>query len=130
MNYKLSMKILAVMLISLLFLYSGFDKILNFNETVVGLNNKLGLFTYDTSQIFIIGAILVLIISPILMNIGILVGNNLLLRIGTWFLILFVILATLIYHRITDAAQINDILKNLAIIGGLVLISVQASELD
>jgi len=130
------MKLLAVVLISMLFLYSGFHKIFNFTETVSGFHDKInhGIFsnilTFNASQGLIIAAILILMIAPILMTIGIYLNNNLLLRIGTWLLIGFVIVATIIYHPITDGSQTNDMLKNLAIIGGLVMISIQASEID
>ncbi len=132
----MSMKLLAVVLISVLFLYSGFNKIFNFTQTVSGFYEKInsGIFsnvlTYNASQGLIIGAILILMIAPILMTIGIYLENNFLLRLGTWLLIGFVILATLVYHPITDGSQINDMLKNLAIVGGLVMISIQASELN
>ncbi len=132
----MSMKVLAVVLISMLFLYSGFHKVFNFTETVSGFHEKIndGIFanvlTFNASQVLIIGAILILMIAPILMTIGILLNNNLLLRIGTWLLIGFVVLATFIYHPITDGTQINDMLKNFAIVGGLIMISIQASELN
>lgn len=132
----MSMKLLAVVLISMLFLYSGFNKILNFTETVSGFHEKLNsgilsnVLTFNASQVLIIGAILILTIAPILMTIGIYLNNNLLLRIGTWLLIGFVVLATIIYHPPTDGTQINEMLKNFAIVGGLIMISVQASELN
>ena len=136
MDYKMSMKLLAVVLISMLFLYSGFNKIFNFTTTVAGFHEKINsgilsnVLTYNASQGLIIAAILILMIAPILMTIGIYLNNNLLLRIGTWLLIVFVLLATFIYHPITDGTQINEMLKNFAIVGGLVMISIQASELD
>ena len=52
---------------------------------------------------------------------------TLLLRIGTWLLIVFLIIATIIYHPITDSSQRTDMLKNFAILGGLIMILVQAN---
>jgi uncharacterized membrane protein YphA (DoxX/SURF4 family) len=136
MDYKMSMKVLAVVLISMLFLFSGIHKIFNFSETANDFHNKINsgilsnVLTFNASQVLIIGAILILMIAPILMTIGIYLNNNLLLRIGTWLLIGFVIVATFIYHPITDGTQINDMLKNFAIVGGLIMISIQASELN
>ena len=133
MEYKNFMKLLAVILVSILFLFSGLTKIFNFNETTLGFHQKVnsGIFsnilTYNASQGLIIIAILILLIAPILMIIGISQQNNLLLKIGSWLLIAFLILATLIYHPITDGSQRNDMLKNLAILGGLIMISVQAN---
>ena len=133
MDYTMFMKLFAIILISIIFLFSGFTKIFNLNDTTLGFHQKVnsGIFsniiTYNASQALIIIAILILLIAPILMIIGISQTNNLLLKIGSWLLIGFLILATLIYHPITDSSQRNDMLKNLAIIGGLVMISIQAN---
>ena len=50
--------------------------------------------------------------------------SKLLLRIGSWLLIGFTVLATIIYHPITDATQHYNLLKNISIIGGLIIVSV------
>jgi uncharacterized membrane protein YphA (DoxX/SURF4 family) len=123
-------KLFAVILISIIFLYSGINKIFNFNDTTLGFHQKInrGIFsnilTYNISQLLIISAILLLITAPILILIGIINKNNVLSKIGSWLLIIFLILATSIYHPITDPTQRNDMLKNVAIIGGLLMTSV------
>lgn len=133
MEYKMFMKLMAVILIGVLFIYSGITKIFNFNDTTLGFHQKVntGIFSnllaYNASQAIIIIAILILVIAPILMVIGIVEDSKILLKIGTWLLIGFTILATLIYHPITDSSERYNMLKNLAIIGGLVMVSVQAS---
>ncbi len=127
------MKLLSIILISLLFLFSGFHKIFDFNDTTLGFHQKInsGIFSnilaYNASQALMIIAILLLIVAPVLMVIGVIESNNLLLRIGSWLLIGFLIVATIVYHPITDSSQRNDMFKNLAIIGGLIMVSVQAS---
>jgi putative oxidoreductase len=129
MNYNLYIKIFAVILIGIIFLYSGIHKIFDFNDTTLGFHQKInnGIFsnilTYNLSQALIIIAILLLLIAPVLMTIGILNENKLLLKIGSWLLIGFLIPATIIYHPITDPSQRNDMLKNIAIIGGLLMIT-------
>ncbi len=133
MEYKKLIKLIAIILISILFIYSGLTKIFNLNDTTLGFHQKVNtgifsnLFAYNASQAIIIIAILILIIAPILMLIGILDESKILLQIGSWLLIAFTVLATIIYHPITDASQHNDMLKNIAIIGGLFMVSVQAN---
>jgi putative oxidoreductase len=126
---NLYLKLLPIILISIIFLYSGINKIFNFNDTTLGFHQKInsGIFSnilaYNASQALIILAILLLLVAPTLMIIGIINKNNLLLKIGSWLLIGFLILATIIYHPITDSTQRNDMLKNLAILGGLLMVA-------
>ena len=127
MEYNKLIKLIAVILISTLFIYSGITKIFDFNDTTLGFYQKVNILAYNASQALIIIAILILLIAPVLMVIGISEDNKLLLRIGTWILIAFTIIATIIYHPITDSSQRYNLLKNLSIIGGLVMVSVQAN---
>jgi uncharacterized membrane protein YphA (DoxX/SURF4 family) len=133
MEYTKLIKLIAVILIGILFLYSGITKIFDFNDTTLGFHQKVnsGIFSnilaYNASQAFIIIAILILLIAPVLMIVGISEDSKTLLRIGSWLLIVFTIVATIIYHPITDSSQRYNLLKNLSIIGGLVMVSVQAN---
>jgi putative oxidoreductase len=133
MEYKLIMKLVSIILISMIFLFSGVHKIFDFNDTTLGFHQKVNggifsnLLTYNASQALMIIAILILLIAPALMIIGLTQTSNILLRIGSWLLIAFLIVATIVYHPITDSSQRNDMLKNLAIIGGLIMVSIQAS---
>ena len=127
MEYNKLIKLIAVILISTLFIYSGITKIFDFNDTTLGFYQKVNILAYNASQALIIIAILILLIAPVLMVIGIYEDSKILLRIGTWILIAFTIIATIIYHPITDSSQRYNLLKNLSIIGGLVMVSVQAN---
>ncbi len=133
MEYNKLIKLIAVILIGILFIYSGITKIFDFNDTTLGFHQKVnsGIFSnllaYNASQALIIIAILILLIAPFLMVVGISEDSKTLLRIGSWLLIAFTILATIIYHPITDSSQRYNLLKNLSIIGGLVMVSVQAN---
>ena len=133
MEYNKLIKLISIILISILFLYSGLTKIFNFNDTTLGFHQKInsGIFSnilaYNASQALIIIAILVLLIAPVLMILGISEENKSLLKIGSWLLIGFTVLATLIYHPITDESQRYNMLKNLSIIGGLIMVSIQAN---
>ncbi len=130
MENKKIMKIFAIILICILFVYSGLNKIFDFNDTTLGFHQKINngilgnIFTYNISQVLIIIAILLLIIAPTLMIYGVSTNNSLLLKIGSWGLIIFTILATLIYHPIIDINEINNMLKNTSIIGGLLLVTI------
>jgi uncharacterized membrane protein YphA (DoxX/SURF4 family) len=125
MEYNKLIKLIAVILISILFIYSGITKIFNFNDTTLGFHQKVNLLAYNTSQALIIIAIIILLIAPVLMVIGVSEESKLLLRIGSWLLIGFTVLATIIYHPITDSSQRYNLLKNLSIIGGLIMVSIQ-----
>ncbi len=129
MDYKMIIKIIAIILIGLLFVYSGINKIFDFNDTTLKFHQKINstifsnIIPYNLSQGLIIIAILILLISPTLMLIGVVKNDNLLLIIGSILLIVFTLLATIIYHPITDPTEIYNILKNLSIVGGLAMIT-------
>jgi putative oxidoreductase len=124
MEYTKLIKIVGIILISILFVYAGINKILNFNDTVQYFNKKVNFIDINLSKVIIVMAILILLISPILILIGMAKNNSLLLQIGTGALIVFTILATIIFHPITDANERNNMLKNISIIGGLALVLV------
>jgi uncharacterized membrane protein YphA (DoxX/SURF4 family) len=62
-------------------------------------------------------AILLLLVGSALMLYGI--HDNYYLKIGSIILIVFLIIATFLYHPPTDPKQINNFLKNLSLMGGL-----------
>ena len=74
MEYNKFIKLLAIILIGVLFLFSGVHKIFNFNDTTLGFHEKInnGIFSnilaYNASQAIIILAILLLIVAPILLK--------------------------------------------------------------
>ena len=127
MEYNKLIKVIAVILIAILFIYSGITKIFNLNDTTLGFHQKVNILAYNASQALIIIAIIILLIAPVLMIIGISEDSKILLRIGSWLLIAFTIVATIVYHPITDSSQRYNLLKNLSIIGGLVMVSIQAN---
>jgi uncharacterized membrane protein YphA (DoxX/SURF4 family) len=131
-------KIFLIILISLLYFYSAYNKITNFNTVAVGLKNKLDssiLFNwipnftnYNISKIALVIAIFLLIAGPIFMLYGVSINNNindsLSIKIGALLLIVFLILATILYHTPNEPGQINNFLKNLSLMGGLGMIIV------
>ncbi len=130
MEYNKLIKLIGIILISILFIFSGITKIFTLNDTALNFHKTInnGIFsnilTFNAAQSLIVIAILILLIAPLLMLIGISNDNKLLLKIGSFLLIGFTVLATLIYHPITDSTQYYHLLKNISIIGGLVIVLV------
>lgn len=117
--------LISTVLISLIYVKAGFSKINNFTSTVKGLKemfplNALPNKFYELAILLVIiieiVAPLILILSnfvPVLFNAA---------RIAIYSLIIFTILATLLYHSKEGLMKlIFD--KNLAIIGGLMAMS-------
>lgn len=113
--------LISTILISLIYVKAGFSKINNFTSTVKGLKEMFPLKSlpnkfYELAILLVIVieivAPLILILSnfvPVLFNAA---------RIAIYSLIIFTILATLLYHSNEGLMKlIFD--KNLAIIGGL-----------
>lgn len=97
----------------LIFLKAGISHILGFNQTVemmagmgLPLPNVLLAFT---------------VIFQILGGLSLLLGFK--VRAGSILLIIFLIPATLVFHNpVADPSQLNDFLKNIGLIGGLLMV--------
>lgn len=106
---------LARFLVALIFIMSGVGKLFGFAATAEMMRNV----GFPVPEIFLIGAIAFEVIGGLLLLLG------LQTRSGATLLIIFLILATLIFHvpLITDAAkgqaEMIQTLKNLAILGAL-----------
>ena len=99
--------------LSLIFLKAGISHILGFTDTVSQMAG-MGLPIPEVLLIFTI-------IFQILGGLSLLLGYK--VKIGSILLILFLIPATLVYHNpIGDASQVNDFLKNIGLIGGLLMV--------
>lgn len=115
------LKVMAVILISLIFLYAGLITLFNFTAVNVKLydNRLMQMLPYNISQILLILALGVCIIGPMLLLIGVGENNKLLIKIGSGLLIGLMVLTTLLFLSFHNQNEIIDVLKNLAIIGGL-----------
>lgn len=97
----------------LIFLKAGISHILGYSSTVEMMANN-GLPIPDILLIFTIA-------FQLLGGLFLLLGYR--VKIGSLLLILFLIPATLVFHNpLIDPNQINDFLKNIGLIGGLLLI--------
>lgn len=97
----------------LIFLKAGVSHILGFNGTVERMTNT-GLPLANILLIFTI-------IFQILGGLSLLLGYQ--VKIGSILLIIFLIPATLVFHNpLADSNEINSFLKNIGLIGGLLMI--------
>lgn len=112
---------MAVILLSLIFLYAGLITLFNFTAVNVKLydNRLMQMLPYRVSQILLILALGICIIGPMLLLIGVGENNKLLIKIGSGLLIGLMVLTTLLFLSFHNQNEIIDVLKNLAIIGGL-----------
>lgn len=115
------LKVMAVILLSLIFLYAGLITLFNFTAVNVKLydNRLMQMLPYRVSQILLILALGICIIGPMLLLIGVGENNKLLIKIGSGLLIGLMVLTTLLFLSFHNQNEIIDVLKNLAIIGGL-----------
>ena len=104
-------------LILLLFFVAGIEKFFTFNETVTGFIKQTS-FPISVCYIAILIAILIEVISPLIIWYESYTGKRLYSYYALISLILFTILATIIYHR----NDISGIIKNISVIGGLLLL--------
>ncbi len=99
--------------LSLIFLKAGVSHILGFNQTVEMMAGQ-GLPIPNILLIFTIA-------FQLLGGLSLLLGYQ--VRIGSILLIIFLIPASFAFHNpLVDASQINDFLKNIGLIGGLLMV--------
>lgn len=104
--------------LALIFLLSAFNKITGFNGT-------LG-FMQSAGIPFTALALVIAIALELGGSVSLILGLK--AKWGAWALIIFTIPVTLIFHNILiDSSQINQFMKNLAIIGGLLLVTAYGS---
>ena len=124
------MKRIAMYLILAIFVVAGINKVKGFDGTVKGF---MGMMPKDLKklplvlfQLVILMVILIEIVAPLVLVYMDLDENNTLPQevhnISVWLLVGFTALATILYHNPMDKSQMTNFLKNLAIIGGLLLL--------
>ena len=117
---------LGSILLLLLYLFSGVSKILNFNNTVNGLHEKIvfNKMPLIVSRLAILCAIIILIVAPlIILYNDFQQKTQMIYKLSGIALIIFTILATLLYHFPTEEGQLHHFLKNTSIIGGLIILT-------
>ena len=115
---------IASLFITLLFFLSGFNKIKDFNQVTKGFVNKTKIPLF-LSKIVILGVILLEIIAPLIITLYSYNLNKSLYpytKLSIILLIIFTILATLIYHFPPVGSNYYSFTSNLSTIGGLILL--------
>jgi uncharacterized membrane protein YphA (DoxX/SURF4 family) len=115
---------IASLFITLLFFLSGFNKIKDFNQVTKGFVNKTKIPLF-LSKIVISGVILLEIIAPLIITLYSYNLNKSLYpytKLSLIGLIIFTILATLIYHFPPVGSNYYSFTSNLSTIGGLILL--------
>lgn len=128
---SIALKTLSLNLLNMNFLLSGLNKIMNFTSTS---QNFIKRFPFPLpifiGYICILVAILIQIISPIIINIGILKKSNELISLGVFLLLLFTILATIIYHLPPIGKNYYAFMSNLSLVGCLLYILLLNSKIN
>ncbi len=111
---------LARFMVSLIFIMSGVGKIFNFSAT----SEVMAQIGFPFPELFLTGAIILELIGGFFLLFGYLT------KVGTILLIVFLIPATIIFHVpfvAADQMELTHVLKNLAILGALLLFFVQGA---
>jgi uncharacterized membrane protein YphA (DoxX/SURF4 family) len=116
--------LISTIYITLLFFLSGFHKINNFTTTVQGLMKKTT-FPLLLSKIIISCVILLEIVAPFIISLYSYNSNPKLYiytKLSLIGLMVFIILATVIYHFPPFGSNYYPVMSNLSTLGGLLLL--------
>ena len=129
MTFEVNKKYIGSICLLILFISSGVNKFINFNSTVTGLLKKtfFNIMPKIVAQLAIVFAIVLLIFGSITLLYIIYNKKENVWKVMYTFIIyafiIFTILATLLYHNFyIDPSQKIHFMKNLAIIGGFLLL--------
>ena len=118
--------LLSVLLMNLLYVMSAVHKINNFSSTVKSLQGVFWIKNLPLQfyQLAILGVIVLLITAPLVMLYGVFNKSfRLLSKLSCYALIIFTILATLLYHFPSDPKERINFMKNTGLIGGFLALS-------
>lgn len=114
-------QIISINIMLIMFFVSGINKVLDFNNTVEGFIKKVPLSTKFIAIFAILSAIAIEILAPIAINYGHFHDKKEIAALGLVSLILFTILATIIYHFPPLGKHYYPFMSNLTTLGGLML---------
>jgi uncharacterized membrane protein YphA (DoxX/SURF4 family) len=120
----MTLVLISTIYITLLFFLSGFDKIKNFTQVAKGFMNKTNM-PFMLSKIIIGVVILLEIVAPFIISLYSYNPNPMLYtytKMSLLGLIVFTILATLIYHFPPFGSNYYAFMSNLSTLGGLLLL--------
>lgn len=114
--------VVSSILITLLFFLSGFHKIKDFVNVAKGFSSKTSI-PLTLAKLIIIVVILLEIIAPLIITLQSYQNNNIIYtKLSIISLIVFTILATLLYHFPPVGSNYYSFMSNLSTIGGLLLL--------
>ena len=116
--------LISTIYITLLFFISGFHKIKDFIDVVKGFMNKTSI-PLSLAKIIISGVILLEIVAPLIISLYSYNANPKLYiytKLSLLGLIVFTILATLLYHFPPFGSNYYSFMSNLSTLGGLLLL--------
>ena len=116
-------KLIPVNTMMIMFFLSGIDKMINFYKISNEFTTKTPVkIPIELAYLAIIIAIIIQLAAPILINVGLIKKNKQLIFYSTLSLIIFTVLASLLYHFPPIGYQYYPFMSNLTTIGGLMLI--------
>ena len=119
-----SLNILGIFLLLFMYFLSGLNKISSVSNISKGLKSRLSFLSLFICKFVIICVIILEICAPILILYSATYGKyKYYSYIVSILLICFTVLATLLYHFPTQPNQYYFFIKNISIIGGLILLS-------
>ena len=121
MNYTLTTEKIAIILFFIMFIYSGFNKIVSFQKKTNTLTKKTGL-PYPINELGMVGVILLELIGSFIIIYYFFDGDidkKIVKKVCELYL-LFLIVVTLLYHPPTD--KMIPFLSNVTTFGGMLLI--------
>jgi uncharacterized membrane protein YphA (DoxX/SURF4 family) len=106
-----------------LYIYSGYEKILDLNKTAESLHSKLDILPMNLCVLAIIGVIILEFFGSLFVIYSVYNNTN---KKEVYYtiiaFILFNIMATLLYHYPNNKKEFMNFLKNLSITGGFVFL--------
>ena len=126
MTNLINMKSVGALLLNAIFLISAYGKIVGFNGTANSLKNVFWIKGLpDLFYKFVIFMVILLLLAgPGVILYSLYDSNyNKYAKYACYTLAIFTFLATLLYHMPVDSNQKNHMLKNISIIGGLLILS-------
>ncbi len=113
---------ISSLLITQKFFLSGINKIKDYNSVVEGFHKKIKYSPKQLCMVIIILVILLEVFAPIFITFF---RNQSIVfsKILCWFLIIFTVLATILYHLPATGDNFYHVTSNVALVGGLLLLA-------
>ena len=115
--------IISAILLNLIFFVSGCNKAQNLKGVAQGLHNKIPLLHKNLCHLAIIGVVILEVLAPIFILTAIFGYYKFLGFYSCYAIIIFTILATILYHYPNKKENFHPFMRNIAIIGGFIALS-------